>query len=265
MSGIELVAANGAEIATRVDGEAGRPWIVLSNSLGCTHESWSRQMPMLTRRYRTLRYDTRGHGRSSAPPGPYSLDVLVADLVALMDHFGIDKADVLGLSMGGMTALGLAIDHPDRVARLVCCAARSDAIPPFVESWNQRMAAVREAGGMTGVLAFTLERWFTADFRAAHPEVVQEAADMILATDPEGYIACAQALQKLDYKRRLGEIRAPALFLAGADDMAAPAAALREMASLTPGAEYVEIAGAHVSAMENPDGFNEAVGGWLAR
>ena len=265
MSNVEKVKVNGAEIAARVDGDAGKPWIVLSNSLACTHESWRLQMPLLTKTHRVLRYDTRGHGQSSAPPAPYSMDLFASDLVGLMDHYGIEKADILGLSMGGMTALGVAINHPSRVNRLICSAARSDSIPPFVDSWNTRIAAIRAAGGMQGVVDFTIERWFTQGFREANPDIVEEAKRMILATDMEGYIACAEALKGLDYKRSLGSISAPSLFIAGAQDGGAPPAAMREMATLTPGAGFVEIAPAsHIIILENPDAFNATVGSWLA-
>lgn len=264
MIDVEKVSVNGAVLATRVDGEAGKPWLVLSNSLACTLESWDGQMEVFTRTHRVLRYDTRGHGRSSAPAGPYALATFVADLVGLMDHYKIDTADIVGLSMGGMTALGLAITHPARVRTLACCAARADAIPPFIDSWNTRIAAIRAAGGVHGIVDFTLERWFTAPFREARPDVMEEAKRMILACDTEGYIACAEALKGLDYKRSLGAIKAPTLYVAGASDGGAPPAALKEMASLTSGARYVEIApAAHIIPMENPDAYNAALSGWL--
>ncbi|MEP9377521.1 3-oxoadipate enol-lactonase [Aquabacter sp. CN5-332] len=265
MSDIEKIAVNGAELAARIDGEAGKPWLVLSNSLACTLESWRLQLPLFTKTHRVLRYDTRGHGRSSAPAAPYSMDLFAADLVGLMDHFGIAKADIVGLSMGGMTGLGVAINHPTRINRLVCSAARADAIPPFIDSWNTRIAAIRTADGMQGVVDFTIERWFTEGFRASHPDVIEEAKKMILACDVEGYIACAEALKGLDYKRSLGTIKAPVLYVAGASDGGAPPAALKEMASLTPGAEYAEIApAAHIIPMENPDAYGDTVSGWLS-
>ncbi len=264
MSDIQKVTVNGAELAVRIDGEAGKPWLILSNSLACTLESWRHQIPVFTQTHRVLRYDTRGHGRSSAPVGPYSMAIFVADLVGLMDHFGIEKADIAGLSLGGMTGLGVAITHPDRINRLVCSAARSDAIPPFIDSWNTRIAAIRAAGGMHGITDFTLERWFTPEFRAAHPDVMEEAREMILACDTEGYIACAEGLKGLDYKRSLGTIAAPVLYVAGSADGGAPPAAMKEMAAMTPGADYVEITpAAHIIPMENADGYNAAVGGWL--
>lgn len=265
MTEVERIAVNGATLAARVDGAAGKPWLVCSNSLACTLESWDGQMDTFTRTHRVLRYDTRGHGRSSAPGGPYSLATFVADLVRLMNHFGIKQADMVGLSMGGMTGLGLALTHPERLRSLVCCAARADAIPPFIESWNTRIAAIRAAGGMEGVVDFTIERWFTEGFRAARPDVIEQARGMIRACDTEGYIACAEALKGLDYKRGLGGIKAPVLYVAGASDGGAPPAAMKEMADLTPGARFVEIApAAHIISMENPAAFNAVLGDWLA-
>jgi 3-oxoadipate enol-lactonase len=258
-----MVRSNGVDLATYVDGKEGRPWMVLMNSLAATARSWDAQVETLTRTHRLLRYDTRGHGRSATPPGPYSFDDLMGDTIGLMDQFGIARADLLGLSLGGMTALGLAIGHPGRVGRVICCDARADAPAPFVASWDTRVAAIRAAGGLSGILDGTLERWFTP---AADPGVRQAAADMIRATDPEGYVACTAALKSLDFKRSLHAIRAPVLYLCGAQDQASPPTAMREMATLTPGAAYVEIdPGAHVCPMENPAQVNAAVRDWLAR
>jgi 3-oxoadipate enol-lactonase len=260
----EIVRAAGADLATRLDGAAGAPWIVLSNGLASTYESWDAQIDALTRTHRVLRYDTRGHGRSSAPPGPYSFADLTGDMVALMDHYGIEDADLMGLSMGGMTMLGMAIDHPSRTRRVVCCDARADAAPAFVASWDARIAAIRDGGGMGAIVETTLERWFTADFRERKPSAIGAAAAMILATSPEGYIGCATALKRLDYKRSLGRIAAPVLYVCGAQDQAAPPAVMREMAQLTPAATFEPVdPGAHACNVENAVRFNQVVGDWL--
>ncbi|QRG05353.1 alpha/beta fold hydrolase [Xanthobacter dioxanivorans] len=264
MGDVKMVSVNGAHLAVRIDGDADKPWMVLSNSLACTLESWRFQMPLLTRTHRVLRYDTRAHGASSAPAGPYSMDTFVDDMVGLMDHFGIGRADLIGLSLGGMTAIGLAIRAPERVARLISIAARTDTNPAFLENWDVRCAAVRAAGGMSGVADFTLARWFTPAFHAAHPEVVREAKEMILGCDMDGYIACADALRGLDYKRHLGAIRAPALFIAGREDGGAPPAEIQSMAALTPGARFAVIEAAHIVPMENPGAFNAQVESFLA-
>lgn len=214
--------SNGVDLATWVDGEEGRPWIVLSNGLATTADAWNDQVETLTKTHRVLRYDTRGHGRSSAPAGPYSFKDLTGDVVGLMDHFGIEQADIMGLSMGGMTMLGVAIEHGARVRRVICCDGRADAVPPFIASWDARIEAIRTAGGMQGVADFSLDRWFTPTFRDSNPAAIEAARAMIMATSPEGYIACAQALKALDYKRSLGDITAPALFVVGAQDQGAP-------------------------------------------
>ncbi len=266
MSTVETVSVNNVDIAVRIEGENGRPWIVLSNSLAANYDSWDDQLSLLTENFRVLRYDTRGHGRSSAPAGPYTFGHLTGDVIGLMDHYKIASATFLGLSMGGMTGLGLAIDHPHRVSRLICCDARADAIPPFIDNWNARIASVEEAGNMDPIASFNKQRWFTPAFCDAHPDVVQKAMDMILATSTQGYIGCARALQTLDYKRHLGRIACPTLFLCGAQDTAAPAAVMQEMAALVPGAGLKLVdPGAHVCNMESPESFNAIVGEWLAQ
>ncbi|WP_371347990.1 alpha/beta fold hydrolase [Ancylobacter sp. IITR112] len=254
-----------AEIAIRVDGPAHLPWLVLSNSLAADMSMWDDQMPALTRSHRVLRYDSRGHGRSTAPAGPYSFDHLVGDLLAAMDAVGAARADLLGLSMGGMTALGVGLAYPERVGRLICAAARADAPLPFVAGWDQRIAAV-ESGGMSALLGGTLERWFTPALREARPETVDRAARMILATAPTGYIGCAQALKRLDYLRHLPAMRPSVLFIAGEVDMAAPVAAMQEMAQATPEGTLTVLPDvAHLCNMEDPDGFTAAVAEFLGR
>jgi 3-oxoadipate enol-lactonase len=263
MSHTDLVALGDVEIAVRIDGEPGRPWMVLSNSLGNTYECWNLQMPLLTETYRVLRYDTRGHGRSASPEWPYGLDVLVGDVIDLMDHVGVEKADFMGVSLGGMTALGLAINHSGRIGRVVCCGARANTTLSLVDVWDARIAAVR-ASGIEAELVSSLNRWFTPACHKDQPDIISEAAAMMRATNPEGYIACIEALKRLDYKPFLGQIRSPVLFLTGAQDSAAPPAVVKEMATLTPGAEYEEITpGAHICLLENPRGFNAAVARWL--
>jgi 3-oxoadipate enol-lactonase len=262
----QTVSLSGVDIATYVDGEPGRPWIVLSNSLAADSCSWEHQLSLLTQNFRVLRYDTRGHGRSSAPEGPYTFEHLTGDVLGLMDHYGIEKADFLGLSTGGMTGLGLAIDHPSRVTRLICCDARSDAPPPFVDNWTARIASVESAGNMAPVAAFNKARWFTPAFIASRSQVIDKTMKMILATSTRGYVGCARALQKLDYKRHLGRIKCPTLFICGAQDAASPPAVMQEMTGLAPGAALKLVdPGAHLCNIENPGAFNAIVSEWLSR
>ena len=265
MGSTQTVSVSGVNIATYIDGEQGRPWIVLSNSLASDYSSWDDQLSLLTQNFRVLRYDTRGHGRSAAPEGPYTFEHLTGDVLGLMDHYGIEKANFLGLSMGGMTGLGVAIEHPSRIARLICCDARSDAPPPFVDNWTARIASVESAGSLEPVAAFNKGRWFTPAFIASHPYVVDRVMKMILATSTRGYIGCARALQKLDYKRHLGRIECPTLFVCGAQDGATPPAVMREMTELV-GSAAIELVdpGAHICNIENPEGFNTIVSEWLS-
>lgn len=187
----ETARSGDATLSVRVDGQAGKPWVLLSNSLGTDLHMWDDQIDALARTNRILRYDTRGHGQSAAPEGPYDFDMLVADMLAVMDHVGAERADIIGLSLGGMTALGFGLTHHDRVRRMVVCDARADNPASFVASWDERIAAIA-AGGMAAIAPGTLARWFTAD---AAPEVVSRAEAMITATPVAGYTGCARALQ----------------------------------------------------------------------
>lgn len=255
------VQSGGAALSVRVDGDgAGKPWLLLSNSLAADLTMWDDQIALLTRTHRVVRYDTRGHGQSTATEGAYTFPMLVADMAAVLDHVGADRADVMGLSLGGMTALGLGLTHPERVRRMVVCDARADNPPPFVQSWDDRIAAIR-AGGMEAVVAGTLDRWFTP----ACPQAARDrAAAMIRATSPAGYIGCAGALKTLDYLRHLPEMRPPVLYVGGEQDMGAPVAAMAAMAEATPDAQHIILSGlAHIPNMEDPAAFAAALSDWL--
>jgi len=263
MTETRQVSSGGATLHVEIDGEDGLPWLIASNSLAADLSMWDDQMPGLTARRRVVRYDTRGHGRSSAPEGPYSFDILVADMMAVLDALDIGEADILGLSLGGMTALGIALDHPGRVRRLVCAQARGMFPPPGIAMWDQRAQAVAE-GGLAAVVDDTLSRWFTPDTHRDRPEVVEKARRMILATSPDGYIACTAALKGLDYLRRLGDITRPALYVAGELDGGAPVDAMREMADATPDSRFEVIAGvAHIGNMEKPDAYDRLLADFL--
>lgn len=260
MSRVDLGAVT---LNTKLDGAEGAPFIVLSNSLGADLSMWDAQIETLTRKYRVLRYDTRGHGGSSIPNGPYTFEQLVADVVGLMDHYGIETADWLGLSMGAMTGAGLAITHGERFGRMVLADGRMDAPPPFRAMWDQRIAAV-EAGGTEAIADGTLGTWLTEEFRDAHPQETARVRAMVAATDASGYIACCRALQGLDYFRSLGEIDTPVLYVGGSEDKGASPETMRAMADATPGARYIEIPGAaHVANINAPDAFNRILAEFL--
>jgi len=252
---------NGAEIAYWIEGDQENPWIALSNSLASDHRMWGPQMTTLMQTHRVLRYDTRGHGNSQATGGEYSLDLLVSDLAGLMDFLDIDSADVLGLSLGGMTGLGLALDHPYKVKRLICCNARADAPGAYAEGWHQRIETARQKG-LSALAEGTIERWLTESFRSdpSNKETVELARDMILSASLDGFCGCAAALTTLNYRDRLSDIAAPTLCVAGSEDLAAPQDVMTAIAEAIPHGKIVVVEdAAHLSNLNQPGKFNETV------
>ncbi len=250
------VAGNRLHVA--IDGRSDGPWLTCLHTLASNLNLWEPQVGPLGAAFRLLRLDARGHGRSTAENPAGSVDDLAADVVAVWDALGIARSHVLGLSMGGMTGMGLALDHGARVERHVVADCRADAPHFFVDMWTKRQQTMRDSG-MDAVAAETLPIWFSEATRANRPEIVEMGRAMIAGTSEPGYLGASAALQRLDYKRRLPEIRCPTLFLVGALDGPHPQE-MRSMAALVPGAEFVELAdAAHVSSLEQPERFTEAV------
>lgn len=253
------VTGRGGALSVLVTGRADGPTILLSNSLGAGLDMWAPQRAALEAHYRVIGYDTRGHGLSGTPAGSYSFADLTADAIAILDHFGVAQADYVGLSLGGMTGLGLGLAHADRFRRIVCACARADAPPPFANSWDDRIAAIT-AGGMKAIWPGTLERWLTPDFVAANPQTVSALEQDFTATTVAGYTGCARALKGLDYLRHLGGMKVPILYIAGAQDMGAPAGVMEAMTAATPGSVYREIADcAHIANLNQPQAFTAAL------
>ncbi|WP_353475885.1 alpha/beta fold hydrolase (plasmid) [Salipiger sp. H15] len=251
------------DLYSEVSGRDGAPFLLLLNSLGATHAMWDGQLGHLNSFYRVIRCDARGHSRSPAPDGPYCFDDLVADAFGVLDRHGAATASVMGLSLGGMTALGMGLAQPARIERILCCAARADAPPPFVQSWQDRLHLL-DTGGLEAVWQVTEDKWLSAESRAAHPERTEALRAGFLGTSEAGYRGCAAALLQLDYLRQLPGLLPPTLYVAGEKDAAAPAGAMQAMAAATPGARCVVIPGAaHVVNVDNPADFQHAIGGFL--
>jgi 3-oxoadipate enol-lactonase len=234
-------------VSYTVDGPADAPVVVLSNSLGATRGMWDPQVPPLAERYRVVAYDARGHGESPAPAGPYSLDDLVDDLVALLDEVGAPRAHVVGLSLGGMTAMRLAAREPDRVDRLavLCTSAKTEP-----QGFLDRAAAAR-AGGTAPLAPTVVSRWLTPGYAAEHPDLVARLEGMIAAADDEGYAACAEVVAGIDLREDLGRITAPTLVVSGAEDQALPPDHQRLIADGIAGAELVTVGpAAHLANLE---------------
>ena len=259
------VAANGIRFNCAVEGPEGAPWVTLAASIAADLTLWDAQVPALGEHCRVLRFDARGHGATEATEPPYTLDLLVADVRALWDALGIARSHFVGLSLGGMIGIGLALDYPGRVASAVVANSRTEATPEFRALWDERIA-VAETDGMAGLVDSTARRWLTPGFIAANPDAVAKVRAMIGRCSVAGFVGAARALQGLDLLPRLKEISVPCLFIAGGEDGACPAGEIRAAASRVPGAEYVELSpAAHISNLEQPDAFNRAVTDFLAR
>ncbi|MGZ4603744.1 MAG: 3-oxoadipate enol-lactonase [Kineosporiaceae bacterium] len=234
-----------------LEGPAGAPVVVMAPSLGSTMRMWDPQAAVLARTRRVLRFDTRGHGGSPAPPGPYEIADLVDDLVALLDRLGIERADLVGLSLGGMTSLLAAATHPDRVERVaVLCTS---ALLGPASAWADRAAAVR-AGGTAAVAEAVVDRWFTPEHQAADAALVAWARAMVAAVPAEGYVACCGAIERMDLRPDLGRISAPLLAIAGREDLATPPPHLELIASAVRGARLVVLDdAAHLANLDQPD------------
>jgi len=236
-------------VSYTVDGAADAPVVVLSNSLGATRAMWDPQVPALAERFRVVTYDTRGHGESPAPAGPYSLDDLVDDLVALLDAVGTERAHVAGLSLGGMTALRLAARAPERVHRLAVLCSSAKAEP---QGFLDRAAAAR-SGGTAPLAPTVVSRWLTPEYAAAHPQLVARLEAMIAGADDEGYAACCEVVAGMDLREDLGRIGAPTLVVSGAEDPALPPEHQRLIADGITGAELLTVSpGAHLANLEQP-------------
>ncbi len=238
---------NGASIHYRLDGPAGAPGIVLCNSLGADLSMWDPLVPALASRHRVLRHDARGHGGSPPTPGPYSVELLAADVAALIATAGLSRPHLIGLSLGGMVALRLAAEAPGLVSSLTLC--NTAARMPRPEAYDERIGRVR-TGGLAPLVDGILELWFTPRFRAAHPDAVERARRMILGTSAEGYAGACAAVRDADLRPVLSGVAVPTLVVAGTEDAATPPSAATLLAEAIPGARLLELPVAHLSALE---------------
>src|SRR5262245_20030945 len=217
------IKANGIEFNCRIEGLEAAPWLILSNSLATNLTMWDLQAWELAGQFRVLRYDQRGHGGTEAPGNRYSFSLLLADVIALMDELRIPKAHFAGLSMGGATALGLALHHPDRFDRVIVCDTPCQSTPTSTQQWNERIA-IAEKDGMEALVEPTIVRWIPPEVVNAAPPHVDKVRAMIRATPVNGFIGCAAALADHDYASAAAKVTRPVLFMAGEKDGVTPAA-----------------------------------------
>ena len=251
------------ELAHELLGPVCGPPVILSCSLGTDRSMWDPQTPALVARNRVVRYDLRGHGRSPAPTGPYTISDLGEDLLALIDRLEVERATLCGVSIGAMTSIWAAAQAPERVRRLVLCCTSARFGPEAAEVYRARAETVR-ARTVDAVADGALERWFTPAFREAQPELMSQIRKGLTDTSSEGYAGCCEALASLDLHPVLGSISAPTLVIAGAEDPATPPDHGRAIADGIPGARFELIEGAaHLANIEKADVVTPLIAGFI--
>lgn len=234
-----------------VDGPPDRPVLVLGSSLGTTGAMWGPQLPALTQHFRVVRYDHRGHGNSPVSPGPYRLESLAEDVLALLDRLELDRVHYAGLSLGGMVGMELAARAPERIGRLALLCTSAQLGPP--EGWHDR-ARIARTQGTAALVDVVVGRWFTPDFAATHPATVAAFRAMVSRTPSAGYAGCCEAIAAMDLRARLASIQAPTLVVAGSVDPATPPEHGRLIAESVPSAHLAVIDGAaHLANVERPE------------
>ena len=247
----------------RIDGSGAR-WVTFVTGIANDLTMWDGQVPALERDFRILRYDLRGHGGSETTSGDYSIDILVRDLRTLLDELEIEKTSVVGLGLGGAIAQAFAIQHPGRVDKLMPCCCRARMVPDFAKLWYGLRETVQK-DGLETIVEPTVQRWFSEDFKAAHPEVLEKIRRMIRGTTFDGYMGVTEAFLHLDVEQDLAKITAPTLYVSGAEDkLGGPPELMQGLAAKVQGARHVSVPNAaHIANIQNPQGFNRVMGEFL--
>ncbi|MDM1486679.1 MULTISPECIES: 3-oxoadipate enol-lactonase [Acinetobacter] len=248
--------SNDAQINYQTFGDAAKPALIFSNSLGTNFKMWQAQIDFFQQDFFVICYDTRGHGASSAPQGPYSIDQLGQDVVNLLDHLNIEKAAFCGISMGGLTGQWLAIHRPERFNQVVVC--NTAAKIGQEQAWNDRAALVREQG-LQPIASTAASRWFTEPFIQSNATVVNNLQNDLAAGSAEGYASCCEALAKADVREQLKDITVPVLVVAGQQDPVTTVADGQFMVERITNSQLFEINASHISNVELPNEFNQAV------
>ncbi len=247
----------GINFRVRIDGAEGSPWLLLINSLSTTCAMWDEQIPTLSGHFRVIRYDQRGHGGTASPNGPYSIELLGSDALALLDAIGSEKASVCGLSLGGLIAMWMAINVPERIEKTVLACTSPNFGPR--EFWMDRAASVRE-GGTAILYESLLQRWFTAEIDARNSRAKEIVKEMLDSCNPEGYASVCEAIGSTDLRSELRKIISPTLVVAGAlDPVCSPSMALSIQESINGSSLQVIANASHLANLEQPDVFIDAV------
>jgi len=243
----------------RIDGR-GERWATFVTGIANDLSMWDGQVAALERDFNVLRYDLRGHGGTPASGGEYTIELLVSDLAALLDQLNIRRTSVIGLGLGGAIAQAFALAHPDRVDKLMPCCCRARMVPDFAAMWHKLRETV-STNGLESIVEPTVQRWFSEDFKSRHPEVLENIRKMIRSTTQEGYMGVTAAFLRLDVEAELGSIKAPTLYVSGAEDkLGGPPALMEGLAAKVKGARHVSVPNAaHIANIQNPEGFNRVL------
>jgi 3-oxoadipate enol-lactonase len=255
-----MIQSAGCELNAQVEGPERAPVLMLCNSLGTDLHMWDDQVKAITERFRLVRYDRRGHGKSGAPKGPYSMEMLGKDALAVMDGMGVQKVNWCGLSMGGMVGMWLGANAPQRIERLVL--SNTSAYMADKQIWNDRIKTVR-AGGLAAIVDGTMERWFTKGFRERAPQAIARMKEMMLKTPVEGYVGCGEAVRDMDHREIIRTITAPTLVIAGRHDPATTVEAGEFLRDRIPGAKLAVLEAAHIANVEQPQAYTDTLLGFL--
>ena len=260
------VHTNGIELNVELSGNKSAPCVTFVTGITNDHTLWDDHVQTLTAKYCVLRIDSRGHGLSQSSPAPYSLKTLVADVVGVWDALQIDRSVIAGLGLGGIVAAETALTNPERVFGVVPISCRARMVPEYGAMW-QPLIDKAKAGGVSAIAESTLARWFTEEFRAANPGVIDRMRSAILRTTVDGYIGCISALLELNWGDRLTQFKMPVMYVSGElDRVGAPSQVVQAMCDATPGATHAVLPGAsHISVVCNPTAFNQAMLQFLGR
>ncbi len=257
-----FAALNGLRVHYEVSGRRGAPWLIFSSSLMTSLGMWDAQWRTFRDTYRILRYDPRGHGQTQPPVGASTFDDLSSDLNELCAHLGIERAVIIGVSMGGVSALRMAQRFPDRVAGVVACDCQSFSPATSMTVWEERIRIAAESG-MSGLVESTVTRWFRPAFVARNGRDLNDVRHMIASTSLDGFVSCARALQSFDIRPGFSQISAPTCLIVGDSDGVLPTV-MREMHRGLPGSTFVQIAEAgHLPNVEQAATFNHTIQAFL--
>lgn len=247
------------DIAVSLQGPSDGPAVLMGHSILSSGMMWETQAALLVATgWRVICADTRGHGDSAASAAPYAMSDLVADSIAVLDALKIERAHYVGLSLGGMSGLGLGIAHPDRLLSLCICDARADMPAPLAAQWDERMALAQKQG-CAALADPTVERWFGKPFLDANPEIAQKFRAAASATSVEGFVGCARAIQGLDYLGAVGRISTPTTLIVGANDGPLPQAMQALQGQIKDSMIEVIPGAGHLPNIDQPVAFNAAL------